>query len=91
MRFNIKALAITGGVLFAAAFFIVGVANLVWESYGVGVLQLGASVYPGYDGPGGFGAVIVLTLYALVDGAVWGAIFGWLYNTVLGRESSPVA
>ena len=89
MTFNIKALAITAGVIMAVAFFIVGLANLIWDSYGVGVLQLAASVYPGYDGPGGFGSVIVVTLYALLDGVVWAAIFGWLYNTVLGRGSNP--
>lgn len=91
MTFNIKALAITAGVLTAVLFFLIGLANLIWESYGGGLLQLGASIYPGYDGPAGFGSVIVVTLYALVDGAVCGAVFGWLYNTVLGREGSPAA
>ncbi len=88
MMFNIKALAITAGMIMAVVFLFVGVGNLIWESYGVGVLQLAASVYPGYDGPGGFGSVIVITLWGLVDGMVWGAIFGWLYNTVAGRGSS---
>ncbi len=89
MTFNIKALAITSGVIVAAVFLIVGLTNLIWESYGVGVLQLAASVYPGYNGPGGFGSVIVVTLWGLVDGLVWGAIFGWLYNTVVGLGGNP--
>ena len=89
MTFNIKALAITVGLVVAVVFLFVGVGNLIWESYGVGVLQLAASAYPGYDGPDGFGSVIVVTLWGLVDGLVWGAIFGWLYNTVLGRVSNP--
>jgi hypothetical protein len=59
-------------------------ANLIWESYGVAFLGLAASVYPGYDGPEGIWSVIVVTLYALVDGAVCGAIFGWLYNWAVG-------
>jgi hypothetical protein len=89
MTFNIKALAITAGVVVAVVFLFVGLGNLIWESYGVGVLQLAASVYPGYGGPEGFGSVIVVTLWGLVDGMVWGAIFGWLYNTVLGQVSNP--
>lgn len=40
-----------------------------------------SSVYPGYKTVGGFGSVTVGTLYALVDGAVGGAIFAWLYNS----------
>ncbi len=85
MSLNIKAFAIAGGIFFGACYFVVGLANLIWESYGVAVLQLGASVYPGYDGPDGIWSVIVVTLYALVDGAVCGAIFGWLYNWAAGR------
>jgi hypothetical protein len=80
MSLNIKALAIVGAIFTGGSFFLVGLANLVWSSYGVGFLQLGASLYPGYDGPGGLWSVIVVTLYALVDGAVGGAIIAWLYN-----------
>ena len=87
MTFNIKAMAMVVGVLAGACFFLMGLANLIWSSYGVAFLQLGASLYPGYDGPDGFGSVIVVTLYGLVDGAVCGAIFAWLYNTVAGRGS----
>jgi hypothetical protein len=54
--------------------------NLVWPSYGREFLQLVASIYPGYHATPSFGQVIVGTLYALVDGAVGGAIFAWLYN-----------
>lgn len=88
MTFNIKAMAIVGAILWGACFFLVGLANLIWESYGVAFLNWGASFFPGYDGPGGFGSVIVATLYALVDGAVCGAIFAWLYNTVAGQGRS---
>lgn len=91
MALNTKALAITSGALFAGCFLFVGVANLIWDSYGVALLNLGASIYPGYDGPNGFGSVIVVSLYALVDGAIGGAIFGWLYNTVAGQGGSSAA
>lgn len=87
MRLNTKALTIVCALLWAGLFLLVGVANLIWESYGTALLQLIASVYPGYDGPAGLGSVIVVTLYALVDGAVGGAVFGWLYNTVADKSA----
>ena len=39
-----------------------------------------ASVYPGYDAAASIGQVMLMTVYGLVDGAVAGLIFGWLYN-----------
>ncbi len=87
MRLNTKALTIVSALFWAGLFLFVGVANLIWESYGTALLQLIASVYPGYSGPAGFGAVIVVTLYALVDGAIGGAVFGWLYNTVVDKSA----
>lgn len=80
MSLNIRALAIVGAILCGGSFFLVGLANLVFPSYGGAFLELGASVYPGYHGPGGIGSLIVVTLYAAVDGAVGGAIVAWLYN-----------
>jgi hypothetical protein len=82
MSLNVKALAITGAILWGGACLLVGLANLMWASYGVACLELAGSIYPGYGGPDGLWSVIVLTLYALVEGAVAGAIFGWLYNVV---------
>ncbi len=87
MRLNTKALMIVCAALWAGLFLFVGVANLIWEPYGAGLLQLGASIYPGYEGPAGFGSVIVVTLYALVDGAICGALFGWLYNMVASKSA----
>ena len=85
MTLNTKALTIVCAVLWAGLFLLVGVANQIWGTYGAGLLNLGASIYPGYDGPAGFGSVIVVTMYALVDGAICGALFGWLYNKVAGK------
>jgi hypothetical protein len=88
MSLNMRALAIVGAILCGGAFFLVGLTNLIFPSYGVGFLELGASVYPGYHGPGGFGSVIVATMYAAIDGAVCGAILAWLYNFFAGGGSS---
>jgi hypothetical protein len=80
MLLNVKAMAIVFAIMAGGLFLLVGLANLIWPSYGGALLELGASIYPGYNGPGGIGAVITVTLYALVDGAVGGAIIAWLYN-----------
>jgi hypothetical protein len=81
MKLSIKgmsfACALMWGIL---AVFGVGMLNTVWPSYGREFLQVVASIYPGYHAVPSYGQVIVGTLYALVDGAVGGAIFAWLYN-----------
>jgi ABC-type phosphate transport system permease subunit len=87
MKLNLKALALTAGLVWAGAVLMVGVTNLIWPGYGNTFLQLVASIYPGYDATGSVGAVIVGTLYALVDGAIFGLVVGWLYNLFLGKGS----
>jgi hypothetical protein len=86
MRLSVKALALSFGVICAALIFLVGICHLIWPSYGTALLQLAASVYPGYS-VGGFGSVIVGTLYAFVDGLIGGAIFAWLYNSFLAATA----
>jgi len=88
MKLNIKAFCLTAGILWAVAVFLVGVANLMWSGYGGAFLQVIASIYPGYDASPSIGAVIVGTLYALVDGLVLGLIFAWVYNLFAGRSST---
>jgi hypothetical protein len=86
MRLNITAFAIAFGLFWAASLLIVGAANLIWPSYGQAFLQLCASIYPGYSPGTGVGSVVTGTLYALVDGAIAGAIFAWLYNLLAARS-----
>ena len=86
MKLNIKAFVLTCAILWAAAIVIVGIANLIWPGYGTAFLKVIASIYPGYDGVGTFGSVVVGTLYAVVDGAIGGLVFAWLYNMFLGKE-----
>ena len=87
MRLSVKGLALTGAVLWGAVVFLVGIGHLAVPSYGVAFLEVVASIYPGYS-VGGFGSVIVGTLYALVDGAIGGAVLAWLYNRFV---ASPMA
>jgi hypothetical protein len=85
MKLNIKAFMLTSCILWTACVFIMGMANLIWSGYGTMFLQLVASIYPGYDASPAIGSVIVGALYAAVDGAIFGLIFAWLYNLLLGK------
>ncbi len=87
MKLCVKSLAITCCIFSAALLFLMGLAHLIWPGYGTAFLELAASVYPGYE-VGGFGSVIVGTLYAAVDGAICGAIFAWLYNRFVGAPAA---
>ena len=88
MKLNLKAITIAFGVVWAGVVLIVGVANSIWPGYGKALLVTLASVYPGFAASGSFGDAIVGSLYALVDAAIVGLIFGWLYNLIAGAKSS---
>jgi hypothetical protein len=72
MKLNLKALTLTAGILWALAVFLVGV----------------LTIYPGYHATSSVGDLIVGTLYALVDGAICGLVFGLLYNLFVGKGST---
>lgn len=88
MKLNLKALSAALAILWAGAVLLVGLANLIWPAYGRAFLEMLASIYPGYHAAGTFGDMISGSLYALVDGAIAGLIFGWLYNLIAGNRSS---
>jgi hypothetical protein len=83
MRLNVIALTITTGLLWGAAVLLTTVANAIWPPYGQAFLDLAASIYPGYNAGPTIGQIIIGTIYALVDGAVGGLLFGWIYNSTL--------
>jgi hypothetical protein len=86
MRLNIAAMATAFGILWGACILVVAVANMIWPSYGQALLQLCASIYPGFRPGTGVGSVLTGTIYALADGAIGGAVFAWLYNTIAARQ-----
>ncbi len=86
MRLSVTAAAISFALVWGVlAMFLTGVANMIWPPYGQEFLQTTASIYPGYKATASFGQVIVGTLYGLVDAAVVGAAFAWLYNLFSSR------
>jgi hypothetical protein len=87
MRFSLKALAVVAALLWGGGVLFVGLVNLAAPSYGTIFLQCMSSVYPGFHNSRTFIDVLVVTGYALVDGAVAGLLFGWLYNLFAGRSA----
>jgi hypothetical protein len=86
MKLSLKGLALAAGILWALALFLTGVTNLIWPPYGEAFLKMMASVYPGYHAARSIGGLIVGTLYAFFDGAIFGLVFGWIYNSFAGRR-----
>lgn len=93
MKVNIKAAAATSALIWGGAVFVVGVVNVVQPRYGREFLELVASVYPGYKARPRFSQVAVGTAYAVVDGAVGGAICAWLYNRLTSecKDTAPAS
>ena len=85
-RLSIKSVTFAAAVLWGASILVVSLANLIWPDYGYDFLLMVSSIYPGYDVSANIGSVIVGTLYALLDGAIGGFIFAWLYNLCAARN-----
>ena len=86
MRLDVKAATCAGSALWGLAVLLVGLLNLASPAYGVAFLQGIASVYPGYHATATLGSVLTGTGYALLDGAIGGWLFAWLYNRLAGRQ-----
>jgi hypothetical protein len=80
MKLSVKGLTLAGAVITGGAMLVLGIVNMIFSGYAGALLQVADSVYPGYTYGGGFGSVIVGTLYGLLDGAIGGALIAWLYN-----------
>lgn len=83
MKLSIKALATASALLWGGCLFVVSIGHLVAPSYGSTFLDAMSSVYLGFHASRTVVGVCVATVYGLVDGAVGGLIFGWLYNTLV--------
>ena len=78
-QLSVKGFAIACGITFALAMLVGGIMALIWPDWGARFMDLAGALYPGVEGVA-FGPVVVASLYALVDGAIFGAVFAWLYN-----------
>lgn len=84
MKLSVMGFALAAGIIWALAALLTAVANMIWSGYGHAFLSMLASLYPGYEVGTGAAAIGMVTVYALVDGIVCGAIFAWLYNRFAG-------
>ncbi|MFQ5993085.1 MAG: bacteriophage holin [Nitrospiraceae bacterium] len=82
MKLNVKAFALTCGLIWGVGLFfltwwIIAFEGATGEVTFIGRLYRGYTITP-------MGSVVGL-MWALVDGAVGGAIFAWLYNLIAAR------
>ena len=87
MKFSFKGIALAGALLWGGAILLVGLINLAFPAYGMNFLQMASSVYPGFHASHTMRSVAIGTFEALVDGAIAGLLFAWLYNNFAGRET----
>jgi hypothetical protein len=87
MRLSIRGMVLALAILWGAVVLVTGLANLIWTGYGAAFLQILSSVYPGYKASGSMGDLMTGVLYSLVDGALIGLVFAWLYNRFAGRQA----
>jgi hypothetical protein len=88
MKISVLPFALAAAILSGFAVLSCAVANHIWPGYAESFLHLVSSIYPGYHANGTATSVLVGTAYALVDGAVAGAVLAWLYNSFLKISES---
>jgi hypothetical protein len=82
MKLSLKSLAVTSALLWGGCLLFVGIGHLLVASYGGAFLDAMSSVYLGFHASRTLASVLVGTMYGLVDGAIGGLAFGWLYNAL---------
>jgi hypothetical protein len=80
MKLDTRAFALSCALIWGGALLLVGLMNLIWAGYGQAFLEGIGSIYIGYHATRSIVEVLLLTVYATVDGFVGGAVLGWLYN-----------
>lgn len=87
MKLSIRGITCSLALIWGGAVLCTGLVHLAYPGYASSFLNGVSSIYPGFHGARSFADVIVGTLYALLDGAVGGLIFGWLYNACSGKSA----
>lgn len=91
MRLSIKGLTLSCGLLWGGALLCVGLIRLASPSYAAEFVAEISSIYPGYHGGTGLGDVLLGAVYGVIDGALGGFFFGWLYNLFSGQSAQAQA
>jgi hypothetical protein len=88
MRLNVRAFALACGLLWGLGLFVLTWWIILFDGPSSDPTFLGR-VYRGYEVTA-VGSVVGLA-WALVDGAIGGAVFAWLYNALAGSRSGGAA
>lgn len=89
MRLSTKVFALAFAALWGGCMLLVGLLNAVFTPYGADFLRVMSSVYPGYGATPTVAGVLAGTIWGILDGAVAGFLFAWLYNVFLSRGMRP--
>ncbi len=84
MKLNVKAFALTCGLVFGFGLFFLTWWVMVFDG-ATGEVTFIGRVYRGYTiSPGGS---VIGFCWAFLDWGIGGAVFAWLYNVIAGRIS----
>ena len=91
MQLSLKALTLAAALAWGLfGMLLTGILNLILPPFGEHFLLTMSSVYPGYHMSRTLPDLLVGTGYGMVDGALCGLVFGWLYNFFVGK-TQPAA
>jgi len=90
MRLNVRSCALSTGILWGVAIFLLTIWFLIFGYEGATLAKL-SKVYLGYSVS--FGGAIVGLIWGFVDGVIGGGLFAWLYNMFLSEpaQEEPMA
>ena len=92
MKLNLKALTIASAIAWAVASYSSHWPTLFGPRTAKHGCSWGSRSILATAGSAGFRSVIIVTIYAALDGAVAGAVVAWLYNTFAGaNQGTPAA
>ena len=86
MKLSLKALVIAVALFNAICFLFIAVLNVLVPPFGGKYLELLTTFFIGYHPEAGPISIIIGVLYALIAGALEGAVFGWLYNSFVEKS-----
>lgn len=85
VKLSMRGMTLAAAFLWGGCILFVGLLNLAFPDYGMNFLRMISSVYPWFHASRSFPDVLIGTGDGLVDGAVAGFLFAWLYNVFSGR------
>lgn len=85
MRLSVWGFSMASAIAWGLVVFFTAFANLFSEDYANLFLSFLASIYPGYSAEKTILQLLIVTLYALVDGFIFGLIFSLLYNSFVPK------